>query len=243
MVSMHQPQDTGAGLYQQSLAIPCPFGVLEGRMLFTDAHHTGPGAVICPPHPLLAGNMDNNVITAIASTLARHCPVLLFNYRGVGDSDSPQNHLPLFELWKGIDATAAYGEIVQDLRTILAYSARLFQGIHLVGYSFGSYIALEAINDSVESFTAITPPLTEHDYSALFDLTIPNQVLLAEKDTLLGVLPPMPASFRGRCIHFPASDHFFRNREQELATRILSFICEISETHSHNETTSRTLYR
>jgi len=238
MVSICQSQDTSASLFQHSLAIPCPFGVLEGRMIFTDAHHTGPGAVICPPHPLLAGNMDNNVITAIASTLASHCPVLLFNYRGVGCSDSPQNHLPLYELWKGIDAAAAYGEIGQDLRTILAYTATLFRGIHLVGYSFGSYIALEAVNDSVASFIAIAPPLSEHDYSALFDLTIPTLVLLAEQDTLLGTLPPLPESFRGRCHHIPASDHFFRKREQELATRILTFIREIPNTNSHEETIS-----
>ena len=46
-----------------------------------------PGVVICHPHPLHGGNMDNNVVIALALGLAQDGFVTLrFNFRGVGGS-------------------------------------------------------------------------------------------------------------------------------------------------------------
>ena len=46
-----------------------------------------PGVVICHPHPLHGGNMDNNVGLALALGLAQEGFVTLrFNFRGVGGS-------------------------------------------------------------------------------------------------------------------------------------------------------------
>lgn len=223
-VSNPGPNSAAASLFQHSLTIPVPFGFLEGRLLFADSGHQGPGAILCPPHPLLAGNMDNNVIAAIATLLAAHCPVLLFNYRGVGRSDTPRTGLPLYELWKALDADGGYREIIDDVRRVFAYGARLFQGIHLIGYSFGSYMGLMAAGEQVVSFSAIAPPLTKHDFSLLASLAIPSQVILAEKDSLAGCAMALPERYSGRCQRLPACDHFFRTREVDVARLIHAFI-------------------
>ena len=55
-----------------------------------------PGVVICHPHPLHGGNMDNNVVLALALGLAQEGFVTLrFNFRGVGGS---QGEVEVLEL-------------------------------------------------------------------------------------------------------------------------------------------------
>ena len=47
-----------------------------------------PGVVICHPHPLHGGSMDNNVVLALALGLVEEGFVTLrFNFRGVGGSE------------------------------------------------------------------------------------------------------------------------------------------------------------
>ncbi|HEX7417503.1 MAG TPA: hypothetical protein VF315_05545, partial [Steroidobacteraceae bacterium] len=73
----------------ESLDITGPAGVLEARLEEPQAARTARGrfAVICHPHPLHGGTLENKVV----STLARCCvelgvPALRFNFRGVGRS-------------------------------------------------------------------------------------------------------------------------------------------------------------
>ena len=47
-----------------------------------------PGVVICHPHPLFGGNMDNNVVIAVSFSLVEQgFATIRFNFRGVGNSD------------------------------------------------------------------------------------------------------------------------------------------------------------
>lgn len=54
----------------QDISIPCMLGSLEGRLTYREENSGQPGVILCSPHPLLAGNMDNNVVSALAETLA-----------------------------------------------------------------------------------------------------------------------------------------------------------------------------
>ncbi|MEC7119561.1 MAG: alpha/beta hydrolase, partial [Pseudomonadota bacterium] len=69
----------------ENLQIHAPAGVLQVRAHFAvDCPRL---VVICHPHPLFGGTMDNKVVT----TLARHWQragdsVVMFNFRGVGSS-------------------------------------------------------------------------------------------------------------------------------------------------------------
>lgn len=214
------------------IAIPCECGHLEGRLLCTDEVQQGTGLIICPPHPLLVGTMDNNVVAAIAETMAATMPVLLFNYRAVGKSSHPQPELPLFTYWHGLDERKEYDAVLREVGQVMEWSLDYFATFHLVGYSFGSYLALRAINNRVLSYTAITPPLTEHDFSGLEDLQIPGFVILAEKDGLLHEsAQQVPDNVH--CLQIiKGADHFFVKRERDVVTRVADFLLNINKRSS-----------
>ncbi len=211
------------GLNNTALTLPCDIGTLEARLLYT-GDPAFCGIIICPPHPLLAGNMDNNVVQELAKTLSHIFPVLLFNYRTVGKSSSPEPDLPLFEYWDRLDRNGDFSPIIEDTRQVTQWSRRLFPVHHLIGYSFGAYIAQEVAQPgNTKSLTAITPPLHDHDFSTMAELNIPTTLFLAENDEFvqtdcskLHKLPTFTIS---------GTDHFFRSKEQLLArqvTKILS---------------------
>lgn len=211
----------------QTISIPCSHGNLEGRLTYREENREQVGVIICPPHPLLAGNMDNNVVTALAETLAVHFPVLTFNYRGVGKSFKAEPDLPLFEYWNRLDQNNDFSAIIADTKELIYWSKRFFKNFQLVGYSFGSFIGLSALPESALSFSGITPPLTEHDFSPLDNLSCKILLLFAENDNLLTRQEHSFAT--GTAIHeIPHCDHFFLGREQEVAHILESFLCSCS---------------
>src|SRR5271168_3469093 len=66
---------------------------IEGQAGALEATVEDPGvagssyAVVCHPHPLFGGTMDNKVVTTVARALREtDIPTLRFNFRGVGAS-------------------------------------------------------------------------------------------------------------------------------------------------------------
>jgi alpha/beta superfamily hydrolase len=87
-------------------------------------------AVICHPHPLHGGTMDNKVV----QTLARAClacgwRTVRFNFRGVGASEGA---------WDD-----GRGEIDDALAVVAALRATS-EPLRLAGFSFGGYVATHA---------------------------------------------------------------------------------------------------
>ncbi len=211
----------------QDLKIPCTDGMLEGRLTYREENNGKPGVILCPPHPLLAGNIDNNVITNLADVLSNHFPVLSFNYRGVGKSFKAEPDLPLFEYCKKLDESGDFSCIVSDTEQVIEWSKRLFTDCHLLGYSFGSYIAFSSFPESALSFTAITPPLAEHDFKGLTQLSSTALFVFAENDTLLAT---EKISLHSKIVQHEIADcdHFFIGREDEVSRIIETFL--LSET-------------
>src|ERR671922_3090318 len=59
----------------------------EGIITHPDGISQAPGLVICHPHPLYGGDMENNVVRGMAEAFAAAGFVVLrFNFRGVGRS-------------------------------------------------------------------------------------------------------------------------------------------------------------
>jgi alpha/beta superfamily hydrolase len=87
-------------------------------------------AVIAHPHPLFAGTMDNKVVQTVARAFVQSGWIALrFNFRGVGASEGLHDD--------------GRGE-TDDLLSIIASQAA--EGpLALAGFSFGSYVALRAI--------------------------------------------------------------------------------------------------
>lgn len=87
-------------------------------------------AVVCHPHPLQGGTMDNKVVTTIARALTqRGWRTVRFNYRGVGQSAGTWDE--------------GRGE-VDDALAVIAAHRGVGEPLLLGGFSFGGFIAASA---------------------------------------------------------------------------------------------------
>jgi alpha/beta superfamily hydrolase len=157
---------------------------LEGKI--TDAKGTW-GAVICHPHPLHGGTMDNKVVDAAMRAIASlGGTALRCKYRGVGASEGSFGD--------------AIGE-VDDLKGAIAYvqaqHATLNQ-LWLVGFSFGTKVIshyLEA-GGVADGCILIAPP---QDHLPLVSFVPPYlgvHMVLGEHDEFCS--PPSLHAFRDR---------------------------------------------
>lgn len=224
------PDDLTA-LPASRLVRPVPGGALEVFVsLPPGADVACPGLVLVPPHPLLGGDADNNVMLALArGALARGWAALRFNYRGVGGSqvttpDEPP--LPRYERFAAVERTGDVSQLVADARAALALARRLFRVVGLVGYSFGVAAAAPLAADDLElGFVGLCPPAGKQDLSAL-----------AAREALLvfagadACAPPPPeealrAQFpRARLLVLARLDHFALGQEQRLVRPALEHL-------------------
>jgi hypothetical protein len=72
----------------ERLSLKGQAGALEA--IFEDPHMPGSSyAVICHPHPLFGGTMENKVVTTVARALRETgVPTVRFNFRGVPPQSS-----------------------------------------------------------------------------------------------------------------------------------------------------------
>src|SRR5581483_10498521 len=129
------------------------------------------GVVLAGSHPLLGGNMHNNVVRGLGDGLAEQgWATLRFNYRGVGRSEGPRvdvaQHMAQFwktshvegemDLWQDVQAAAAY------IRPIIGSARPLI----LIGYSFGCALLPSLCRtEAPAAVVLIAPPLGKHDVS------------------------------------------------------------------------------
>ncbi len=106
-----------------------PEGNLEAKLELPDGAPRAT-ALICHPHPLHDGTMDNKVVFTLArSFLALGAAVLRFNFRGVGAS------------------AGSYAEGIGEMQDAAAASAWLRDRwpalpLYLAGFSFGAAVAV-----------------------------------------------------------------------------------------------------
>lgn len=209
---------------------------LEGRLSYADDCRAPAAAVlICPPHPFLGGDMDNNVITALAATLAAAgMPALCFNYRGIGASECTRDLAgDLEQFWAASTCPDYEAEILVDATNAFAELERLLPPplpLSVVGYSFGTLPAVAiARSRRVQHLALISPPLAKWSLSpparelacgvfhAPGDFACPESRLLQLFETL-----PQPKRLRT----FDDTDHFFVGRETDLAAAVRRFMVD-----------------
>ena len=87
-------------------------------------------AIICHPHPLFGGTMDNKVVQTLARAfLASGWQALRFNFRGVGQSQGEHDN--------GVGEVADLLKIIEQMRPS--------GPIALAGFSFGAFIASHGV--------------------------------------------------------------------------------------------------
>jgi hypothetical protein len=202
----------------ERLAIPGPSGALEVIAEYPGAEYPGAEdsgavgtryAIVCHPHSLYGGTMENKVVTTVARALrAAGMPTLRFNFRGVGRSEG------VFDAGLGETADAA---------VVASYGAARWPARSLViaGFSFGAYVALRlAQQRPAQYLITVAPPLQRFDFSALRPPSCPWLVVQGEADEVVdprsvigwvAALEPRP-----QFLLMPGVGHFFHGNLHEL---------------------------
>jgi alpha/beta superfamily hydrolase len=173
-----------------------------------------PAVVVCHPHPLYGGSMENNVVGAVCEALATAgIHALRFNFRGVGGSGGHYG--------EGIAEQA-------DVRGALDYLAALEnvdpKRLGLCGYSFGGMVTTPvAINDTrVRALGLVSPAMDAAALNKLADFTRPLIVFGGALDDLL-TPALLSANLAAPPVIIPGADHFWWDHEAALAAALTDF--------------------
>jgi len=133
-----------------------------------------PVAIICHPHPLYGGTMQNKVVHTVARTCLRRLamPAVRFNFRGVGKSDGYFEH--------------GLGE-QQDCIAVANWVREQYPGrpVCLAGFSFGSFVAYQSFNQlSAERLLLIAPPVGLFEFKPMGKIDIPWCVIQGKEDEI-----------------------------------------------------------
>jgi uncharacterized protein len=211
-----------------------PF-LLEGELAYPDSDVPRGGVLVAGSHPLLGGNMHNNVVRHLADGLAERGLVSLrFNYRGVGASEGPAvdvaRHMALFWESSHVPCEADHAQDVQGALDFLQRAAGLDLPVALIGYSFGCSL-LPAVRCAVEqaAFVLLAPTPARHDYTPFLRIKAPVLVVASEDDFagdaagLRRWFDSLQASPR-RLVLGRFDNHFFRGHEEWLAKTVFDFL-------------------
>ena len=175
------------------------------------------GVVITHPHPLFGGSMYNNIINLINETyLSCGYSTLRFNFRGVGKSRGKFDN--------------GEGEI-KDLISASEFIYKQVSGsLHLVGYSFGSWINLLALSHIKKELTVVSvaPPISLLDFEDVKPDKRIKLIIGASNDeyAIADILEKTSLSWNKdrNFIKIEKTDHFFSNAENLLHSALKNFL-------------------
>ena len=177
------------------------------------------GVVLCHPHSLYGGNMNNNVIRAVSEALAvQEIAALRFNFRGVGRSEGSFDE----GIGEEEDAHAA-------ISFLGGYEGIDANRIGILGYSFGGMVALSAgvHNDLIRVIAGISPIIPSEVLLKCFKpllLTYGTKDDLIPPDKIMAEIEDMPVL--GTAIAIEGADHFLWGYEQKVAEKAAAFFAQ-----------------
>jgi uncharacterized protein len=162
-------------------------------------------ALVCHPHPLQGGTMDNKVTQTLAKAFIElNYVAVRFNFRGVGKTAGEFDH--------GIGET-------DDAAAVLAH-ARAHFGEHLpiaaAGFSFGTFVQTRLLSQSQPKLLVLVGPAVKR-----FELPeVPRDTLVVhgEADDVVPLADVLdwarPQALP--IVVFPETGHFFHGRLSDL---------------------------
>ncbi|MFO7604060.1 MAG: alpha/beta hydrolase [Gammaproteobacteria bacterium] len=166
-----------------------------------------PVVLLCHPHPLYGGSLQNKVVHMLARGYNDNgLTTVRFNFRGVGKSAGVFDH--------------GEGE-GDDLHTIANYLRQTIDRIWLAGFSFGAYVAARAYEAiQAERLLLVAPSVTLYDMSAINNIHIPWSVIQGSDDEVIAptaVKAWLALQRRPPRLHWlEGAGHFFHGRLNEL---------------------------
>jgi alpha/beta superfamily hydrolase len=182
-------------------------------------------AVVCHPHPLHGGTMQNKVTHTLARTFNKMgVPAIRFNFRGVGRSAGSYDQ--------------GDGEL-DDALAVVDYAMRRFPNrkLWLAGFSFGARIALKAAAErNPELLVTVAPPVGRMDMSGIAQPGCRWIIVQGDNDELVDAnavvewvdsLDPGP-----ELMIFEGVDHFFHGQLVALRESLLASLDPAQESQA-----------
>jgi alpha/beta superfamily hydrolase len=195
-----------------------PAGALEAR-LEEPVPGTRPATcgVVCHPHPLHGGTMQNKVVHTVARAMQElGVPTLRFNFRGVGRSEGRYD--------------GGIGEL-EDALAACDWARRHWgcERLWLAGFSFGSAVALQAAGQvGPAALVTVAPPVGRIIVAPVVRPGCPWLVVQGGRDELVEAtaVRRWAASFEPppRLELIEEAEHFFHGQLIELRTRVAGFL-------------------
>ena len=205
---------------------------LEGVLGFPDdGPGPFPGVVLCHPHPLRGGNMNNNLVLSVYHGLVEAgFAALRFNFRGVGNSQGTHT-----EGEREVqDAEAA-------LRTLKETDGVDPARLGMAGYSFGTGVILRNLSGyaSARSVALFSSPIRFLEHSEIDHDPRPKLFVCGDRDASA---PVEPLKERLKSMGGPVEwqiaegvDHFWWGREAEAAGHAVEFFARTLDQSSVRE--------
>ena len=206
----------------REIFIPGPSGRIQAKY-FKNRQQGAPVALVLQPHPQYGGTMNNRIVyEAYNCFYKNNFSVIRINFRGVEKSEG------IFDNGQGelSDAAAALDWIEKENPG--------YNQCWVSGFSFGALICMQLImrRPEVSKFIAISPQPNLYDFTFLSPCPISGLVIYGKNDELVQVESIL--SFKKRFdmqknidVKFESitnANHFYKNKEIELATSIDRYI-------------------
>jgi alpha/beta superfamily hydrolase len=173
--------------------------------------------VVCHPHPVYGGTMDNRIVyRAARAAAAAGFAALRFNFRGVGKSSGQYDQ----GLGEREDVSAA-------IRWINTRYPRL--PLAVIGYSFGAWVGLQvgAADFAVNAMVGIAPPLNLYAMEYLVQNPKPSMLVIGTQDefcsqeSMMRLKSRLPAATSVHIVE--GADHFFSEQTDRVENLISEF--------------------
>jgi alpha/beta superfamily hydrolase len=208
---------------QTRVSFPSGRLILEGILAIPEGAGPFPGVIVCHPHPLYGGSMDNDVVYSLCETLTQaSLASFKFNFRGVGGSQG--------EFGQGIGEQEDVKAAISFITTVKEINS---QRIGLAGYSAGAGFALPIgfKDNRIRALAAVSPPLPMFDFDFLKSCPKPKLLISGSWDNLIPT-----DQFLEFCQNLPepkvcetieGADHFWWGYESRLAAKVTAFFIKV----------------
>ncbi|MDE2261102.1 MAG: alpha/beta hydrolase [Gammaproteobacteria bacterium] len=173
--------------------------------------------VVCHPHPLYGGTLDNKVVYTLARAFVElGVPAIRFNFRGVGASAGRYD--------EGRGETA-------DALAVIAYGRERWPGasLWLAGFSFGGAVAVRAAAQAApERLVTVAPGITRVVMEGVASPACPWLIVQGDADDVIEPAAVLDWAKRQATAPvvslLPGAGHFFHGRLHELRATVLDFL-------------------
>ena len=199
----------------ERLTIEGPVGALEVLLEEPPALRADRFGVVCHPHPLHGGTLDNKVVHTLARALhGLEIPTVRFNFRGVGASAG--------SFAEGIGET-------DDALAAVAFGRTRWPAARpwLLGFSFGGVVAIRAAERAMPERLVAVAPAVDRLGPVPTTPRCPWLIVIGDADEV--VAPRVVLEWVGRLdrpaslVTLPGVGHFFHGRLGELRDAVLAF--------------------